>query len=244
MGQRPHHPGLPAVHPNLGSPAWKVAPSPFPTQGGQTPRAQLPHGSKLPADRGPVEKMGGWGAPLPPRQGLGCGMMTSTRPERSRPVPQTTAFRNAVTSASQEQRNKAATAGSGNHGASRRRKQRKAAVAWHRRRHLGRRPTAALQAHDLPQAAHAGPPSVAQEKPLPQPSGDQQGAGHAPEHPPPQSPAWSRGPFSHTQTAPGLVRPWPRHREGKGTVPRNTSSSGMERWKAVVDVISPGYTEG
>lgn len=107
------------------------------------------------------------GAPLPPRQGLGCGMMTrpaelSTRPDGQGLFP-TTAFRNAVTSASHEQRDKAATAGSGNRGASRRGKQREAAAAWQRRRHLGRRPTAALQAHDLPQATHAGPSSVAQE---------------------------------------------------------------------------------
>lgn len=36
-----------------------------------------------------------------------------------------------------------------------------------------------------------------------------------PEHLPGQTPAWSRGPFSHTQAAPGPVRPWPGN-QGRG----------------------------
>lgn len=46
-----------------------------------------------------------------------------------------------------------------------------------------------------------------------QPRPSQATAG-APKHPPPQSPAWSCGALSHTQTAPGLVRLRPSHRGG------------------------------
>ena len=167
----------------------------------------------------------------------------NTRPERTRPVPQTTAFRNAVTSVSHAQTKQPplevrATEPHEEGSKGRRLWPGIADATWEG---SPRQPCGRTTFHRPRTPGH--PVRLRKSHSL-NPAQTSKALAMAPEHPLPQSPAWSRGPFSHTQTAPGLVRAWPRHREGKGTVPRSASSSGMERWKAVVDVISPGYAEG
>ena len=64
-----------------------------------------------------------------------------------------------------------------------------------------------------------------------------------PEHLPGQTPAWSCGPFSHMQAAPGPVRPWPGNWGRGGS--QDASSPGRT-WKAVCFPVGTrgGLTRG